>query len=709
MRDRPVRIGTHGSRGSGKTCYYAALYGKRTDGDVAITLANEETVAILESDWQALANGKRPQATAQAMPKELHYSITHQDEVSSVLACDYAGALVQRGKKDAPELKDRVFEWMKSCDALFLLVDTQHILASSPEELREQQTEMGLLLSALQKGHRIGKPLALVLTKWDLHSAPLASHNEETEKAQVFVKQHKLLGEIARGLELTGTHFRVFPVSAFGGHRDDGSLPPSEGVHPFNTLAPLAWCVERVRQIRKTRAKRIAKAIAVLVVCCMAAAVFSLNRHAQSMLDDTMRSMSDLNIPTQGVRRQVRSYRSSWNPFAHTRGRNRQLDAAYAAYQATKESADFEGMIEPMARDTKAEREQNLTAYATFLDDWPASEHRVEVEGYLSRARTIYAEEDARDALEAEVEALFRQVEAETDFGKRLEVLDAFLARKKRNAVPKNAHDQLDRVSSRRAETLAGLENAKWQSVITYCEQNADQHANCIERIDKYLAENQESPYVGAAKAKKKEVEASWDKKAYEVLRAAWLQATGSAPSVPAMKALKAQMIEYRDRAYPPPAMKEFVGTWVRWFESLENGLKASVYVESAEIVRSGPLDDLDHDPEIKVTVVAGTQSKHSKYRNPSRKISEHMATGTVVFKQSIGPLRYRLGDTLALQVRELDGAGEWAEGILDDVVKTTITPLSLDVELRKGKTRAGKVRLRFAGQTDLPAYKGGK
>lgn len=34
MRNKPIRIGTHGSRGSGKTCYYAALYGKRTDGDI---------------------------------------------------------------------------------------------------------------------------------------------------------------------------------------------------------------------------------------------------------------------------------------------------------------------------------------------------------------------------------------------------------------------------------------------------------------------------------------------------------------------------------------------------------------------------------------------------------------------------------------------------------------------------------------------------
>lgn len=133
MGNKPIRIGTHGSRGSGKTCYYAALYGKRTDGDIAINLANEETVAILESDWQALSSGKRPEATAQALPKELHYSITHQNEVSSVLACDYAGALVQRGKKDAPELKGTVFEWMKRCDALFLIVDTERILAASPE------------------------------------------------------------------------------------------------------------------------------------------------------------------------------------------------------------------------------------------------------------------------------------------------------------------------------------------------------------------------------------------------------------------------------------------------------------------------------------------------------------------------------------------------------------------------------------------------
>ncbi len=473
--------------------------------------------------------------------------------------------------------------------------------------------------------------------------------------------------------------------------------PPSDGVNPFNTLAPLAWCVERVRQLRRDRSKRIAAVLAVLTACAVTAVFLSLDRYAQSMLDDTMRSMNDLNIPTKGVRQEVQSYRSHWNPLAHTRRRNEQLDAAYAGYQGKKESADFDAMVEPMGGDTKAQREQNLAAYRAFLEDWPASEHRVEVEGYRNRARTIYAEEDARVAFVAKVETLFRQVEAEPNFGKRLKLLDDFLAENTRSEVPANAHDQLDRVSSRRVETLAGLENARWQSVITYCEQNADQHANCIERIDGYLAENPESSHMEAAKVKKREVETLWDRKTYEELRSEWTQATvSSSTNVPAMMSLKTKMMEYRDRVYPPAAMSDFVGTWVRWFEALEKGREISVYVEHVDIVRSGPLDDDYGSSEIQVTI-------RSFKTYLEQRIPKGAASGVFVFKQSLGPFSYRLGERLCMEVREIDG---WWD---DDVVEMAITPLSIEVVLMKGKKRAGKVRLRVAGQTDLPPHGDGK
>ncbi len=696
MSARAIRIGTHGSRGTGKTCYYASLYGKRTEGDAAIILADEKTVASLEADWQILSDGKRPEANAQTIPNELHYTITHHGH-SPVTACDYAGALVQRNNNDAMELKGKVLAWLKKCDALFILVDTQRILSASQDDLREQQTEIGLLIAALQKGKRISKPLALVLTKWDLKSTVLLSPEEETQKAQQFIEEHKLLGDIAKGIALSGKYYKVFPVSAFGGHGNDGALPPADGIHPFNTLAPLVWCVDRVREIRKAQARNLAIGLAGFLASMAVLVGIMLDRNAATKCENTLRIMNDLGISTEEVHRQVESYINHWNPLTRARGRSEQIDAAYQDFQTRKQTDDYDNLTEPMESDDEANRAQNLAAYEAFLENWPASQHRVEVEGFLNRARTIYKRVTEGEAFKALVETCLIQVEGERDFSKRLLLLNTFLDEQPLNKVPEIAHDQRERIVRYRDDTITAIHNAEWQALITYIEQNANQHANCIEKIDHFLGANTKSLYCEQAQSKKREIESAWDKSTYEQLRKSLDEATRKPLATKDLIDLKRKMEEYRNRDYPAPAMKDNVHVWLRWFEPLENGTTIHVFVERVSIPQNSYLAHR-WDGSIMLRAKIGQLTT----KEVETKKGEPMAVA--YFNERLQNITYKMGDRLSVHVVSRWG---WTRGLPDRRIDVDIHPVLKQVDLMHEGKRSGTIYLRVKDQPDLPEYKG--
>jgi hypothetical protein len=267
-----MQIGIHGPRNSGKTCYLAALYGKRTEDNTSLKLTDNVTIDLLGKLWALLEQGQQLDATPKITPTEIPFELTHDGLVSPMLTVEYSGELVQRPKDASPAsaeecqpaLEDKantdrkpehlaveVLNWMKASDALFLIIDAETLDHSTRKELEERRNEIDLLLTTLQKGKRLAKPLALVVTKWDLYATSPLTVEEQTVRLHEFVEQHHLLSDVAKTVELAGNDFKVFPVSAFGGNTDKIS-PPKGNVHPFNTLAPLAWCVERVRILRQS-------------------------------------------------------------------------------------------------------------------------------------------------------------------------------------------------------------------------------------------------------------------------------------------------------------------------------------------------------------------------------------------------------------------------------------------------------------------------
>jgi GTPase SAR1 family protein len=317
---RTIQIGIHGPRSSGKTCFLASLYGKRTEGDAALQLPDNSAIDLLGKLWEQLEQGKNLEANARALPNQIRLSLTHEGKVSRVLTADYAGELVQRMRdtentspvtatgrptanednnkpdSDSFELTSAVLEWMKASDALLLIVDAETLEHDTKKELEERRNEIDLLITELQKGQRLAKPLALVVTKWDLYATPPLTAENESKRLHEFIETHDLLSDVTKAVEMSGKDFRIFPVSAFGGNFEK-KYPPKDKVAPFNTLAPLVWCVERVRKMRRSaRMRKLGLASGLFAGLLLAAnvAVLAYEAHLERRVRQTDRPAVEL-------------------------------------------------------------------------------------------------------------------------------------------------------------------------------------------------------------------------------------------------------------------------------------------------------------------------------------------------------------------------------------------------------------------------------
>ncbi len=273
MRKRTIQIGIHGPHDSGKTSYYAALYAKRTEDEASLQLQDTETIEYLEQRWRVVELGRAMERTQIARLEFIRCSIATEGGQSEVVAVDYPGAMVER-TENGSLLAREVIAWIKKSDAICLLVDAETLHKEAEDRLVERNNEIDLLITALRNGRRIGKPVALIITKWDLISSSLSAPEEEGHKLREFVEGYAKLKEMVKGLELSCSDFKLFMVSSFGGN-EAGSRPPKGGARPFNTLAPLVWCVERVRHVRKLRARKVLCLVG-LIAASVATAVILL-------------------------------------------------------------------------------------------------------------------------------------------------------------------------------------------------------------------------------------------------------------------------------------------------------------------------------------------------------------------------------------------------------------------------------------------------
>jgi hypothetical protein len=242
----PRRIGIHGVRSAGKTCFLGSLYGFRAGEAASVDFADDATCHYLAGIWKDLSEARVPGATLLAMPTDLRMDILHAGEeglATPLLLCDYAGLLVEpKGETASPAahtLSAGVKAWFRSCHAVLVFLD------SSRPDL-EQLDALDLLLTELRRpgpdGPALERPLAIVLTKWDSQGTISNDLAREQARARDFLRTNHAFRQISQKLD--AAQVKVFPVSSFGNHARGTQPPDLARYHPCHLHAPLAWAAE---------------------------------------------------------------------------------------------------------------------------------------------------------------------------------------------------------------------------------------------------------------------------------------------------------------------------------------------------------------------------------------------------------------------------------------------------------------------------------
>lgn len=254
-----MKLSIFGPRGCGKTTYLTCLYGAGTfSSDFAIIARDEHTQSHLKSRWEALWAGQDTLPTPLSII-DLHLKFAAKDMQYDIDLQDFSGGLVMNSQSnDAVKIKyrDQLFDHVKTSDAIMIFLEAQEpsiiakeVGASSTQEIAfERKAEIERLIAVLGSQERrdlISKPIALVVTKWDL--AALTYGNNE-QAASNFIKEHYpgVLGI----LKNFSSNIRIFYCSSFGftAKSQSGNLIPGQ-IHPFKLEDPFVWIAEKIDEV----------------------------------------------------------------------------------------------------------------------------------------------------------------------------------------------------------------------------------------------------------------------------------------------------------------------------------------------------------------------------------------------------------------------------------------------------------------------------
>ena len=273
---RVRRLAVFGPKGSGKTCFFASLYGHSVDLWASLTFDHDPTTDYLEKMWNAYTQDATgfPSPTGAEIPRQLLFDLAEQKKGRQWKAeiLDHAGELIHRipggGDKDkqlTEQLREIVRSWLRECEAILIFLDTTQ--ADSKESL-ERRNEVAILLQLCRDASESGqvtRPLGIVLTKWDSlptrWTTPIQAESNgqqnteedlriklarEEQVAKEYLSKTPSLRQIHQTVEAFGSAVSVFPVSAIGFNRQPKCNPSD----PYNILTPLLWALRQTDESR---------------------------------------------------------------------------------------------------------------------------------------------------------------------------------------------------------------------------------------------------------------------------------------------------------------------------------------------------------------------------------------------------------------------------------------------------------------------------
>lgn len=686
MFNQEIKIGIHGPRASGKTCYLAALYGGRSEGDCSIAFSDDESRDTLKNIWQKLERGEVEEGTTYT--KDFTFALTTNGRTHNVRIQDYPGELIQRVEGQEAGLSDDVREWHKKCDAIIIFIDVYKAVQGSASELRERADEIDLLINDLSSRfrHRITKPVVLALTKWDVFSPDPTDFEKEKEAATEFLQQRfSSVDDIAKSVKNFSENFCIIPVSAFGGNQKE-ILPPQGGPKPFNTIRPFEWCIERVSEIKKRKwKKRICASIFALVVFSVLMIAFfeqrSISQYAslKEDLDAGKKSAEDM-------KRSCCQYQGALNLSPRHFKRERAIRDKLREYTDKKRIASFETLEPVQENETIQQLDLKIKQYDAFLEQWlslaAASKEINDVRLLKDKAGMLRNDLEMDSGLRDKVATLDRQIEAEKDLEKKVTLIDGFLNENPESNYPRRCKPIFTKLQSDRYSIFKAITDRDWEKVRRFIEENPTEYSLCMDKLDEFKETTNDLGLRAAAEQVRQRIEIAWDKSEYSRLCKKVIEIT----TYKGMGQIRGELEAYVNAGRPAPRMKFYVQTWLEAFASLEKGRDINIVITKLTL-QEGGLFNAGKDDKFAVYVKKGDKEDNTGYTKglePDFK------------KKNLGPFHYRPNDNFFITIyREKVG--------YDQKIPLEIEPFSCDIQLVQDGQPVGRLVLDFQDEKKLP------
>jgi hypothetical protein len=247
-------VGVFGPRSAGKTSFWACLYGSKGSPEVSASFPADKTREKLNDYWIALrhnvethADGKPLDATALGVPHEFSFQLASQATNWEVSTRDYSGTLVElvhQADKPGNSLRTELAAWIRSCDAMLVLVPA-NLSSDHDGERLQYKDALAAMMNVFRDSPQLAPlPVCLAVTKSDILDGEF---KDEYGASETLPSELNWLQEYVNLVQnqLGPENVRIFLISAFGGHAEENkSYPPASGPKPRNLEASLLWLLQ---------------------------------------------------------------------------------------------------------------------------------------------------------------------------------------------------------------------------------------------------------------------------------------------------------------------------------------------------------------------------------------------------------------------------------------------------------------------------------
>ena len=575
------RIALFGPKNSGKTVYLTTVYSHGGNADDSVSAhvmasddASDGTHDYLTSAYQRLCNGEWPDGTAFEQLRAIRFIITSEGVQSRVNIPDVAGEVTGRGRsvetwtQAEHALKAQILAEFSTFDGFVIFAPADDTVAGKYLDFK---WEVDGLLQALKQraaeDGRVRRPIAVMISKWDVVGQQEACDDELASAAQFFRNTYP---ETANALDETCENWKVFPVSSTG---PTSNGRPPEKLHPRGVAAPLLWLVRSADEsglrraadfferhsselfskvvgrsgttfaadlisryqtilaktppksvqerahtqlalLRKTVRQRQLKRTLLAIGCMVAVVMSGLTvwdytdyRQAREALRN---ASEELDVPIT----RARAFASSpWRLAAGAIGWKKELLATANTLESEWEAAWAKRLLRPNAAESVESLKGRIAECSRFTGRFARSSFRESVEEMHRNTtltlNTLQGTQDAQRLLELDKQSLnLEQLEQWVDDARSFLANGDFLPAENRNDVVSASVRRETELADRRAER-------GWKEFSENYAQLADKPWDQYLTASKWLAQNSESIHADEASAKMAEALAAADNSAW--------------------------------------------------------------------------------------------------------------------------------------------------------------------------------------------------